>query len=54
MDELSINSTTELFAISRAGYLSKISPVVEDVTGDKPLSFSQFVKDNAYFFKQKL
>jgi uncharacterized protein YbjT (DUF2867 family) len=51
MDELSINSTIELFAISRSGYLSKISPVVEDITGNKPVSFSQFAKDYAYSFK---
>ena len=32
-DEWTINSMTELFGVTRAGYLSEISPAVEQVTG---------------------
>ena len=51
MDEWTINSLIELFEITRAGYASTISPVVEQVTGNKPVSFSQFAKDYAKFFR---
>ena len=37
----------ELFDITRKGYASDISSVVEELTGRKPISFSQFVKDYA-------
>jgi uncharacterized protein YbjT (DUF2867 family) len=33
MDEWTINSTIELFKISRAGYASAISPAIEQITG---------------------
>lgn len=51
MDEWTINSMTELFEITRAGYVSDISPTVEQVTGKKPISFNQFVTDYAGAFK---
>jgi uncharacterized protein YbjT (DUF2867 family) len=51
MDEWTINSMIELFEITRAGYASTISPVVEQVTGNKSVSFSQFAKDYAKFFR---
>ena len=51
MDEWTVNSMIELFEITRAGYVSTISPVVEQVTGNKPISFSQFVKDYAEAFR---
>ena len=50
-DEWTINSMTELFGITRAGYLSEISPAVEQVTGKKPITFSQFARDYAGAFK---
>ena len=50
-DEWTINSMTELFGIAREGYLSEISPVVEQVTGKKPITFSQFARDYAEAFK---
>ena len=50
-DEWTINSMTELFGVTRAGYLSEISPAVEQVTGKKPITFSQFVRDHADAFK---
>jgi uncharacterized protein YbjT (DUF2867 family) len=51
MDEWTINSMIELFEITRAGYASAISPAVEEITGSKPISFSQFASDNAVSFK---
>jgi uncharacterized protein YbjT (DUF2867 family) len=50
-DEWTINSMIELFGITRAGYLSEISSAVEQVTGNKPISFSQFARDYAGAFK---
>jgi uncharacterized protein YbjT (DUF2867 family) len=50
-DEWTINSMIELFGITRAGYLSEISPAVEQITGKKPISFSQFARDYAGAFK---
>ena len=50
-DEWTINSMIELFGITRAGYLSEISPAVEQVTGNKPITFSQFASDYAGAFK---
>ena len=49
MDKWTINSLIELFEITRAGYASAISPVIEQITGNKPISFSQFASDNASF-----
>ena len=51
MDEWTIKSMIELFEITRAGYVSEISPIVEQVTGNKPITFSQFAKDYAGSFK---
>jgi uncharacterized protein YbjT (DUF2867 family) len=51
MDEWTIKSMIELFEITRAGYVSTISSVVEQVTGNKPITFSQFAKDYAGAFK---
>jgi hypothetical protein len=50
-DEWTINSMIELFGITRAGYLSEISPAVEQITGNKPTYFSQFARDYASAFK---
>ncbi len=51
MDDWSANSLIELFDITRKGYASDISSVVEEFTGRKPISFSQFVKDYAQAFR---
>jgi uncharacterized protein YbjT (DUF2867 family) len=51
VDGWTINSMIELFGITRAGYLSEISPAVEQVTGNKPTTFSQFARDYAVAFK---
>ena len=51
MDEWTINSMIYLFEITIAGYASTKSPVVEQVTGNKPVSFSQFSKDYVHDFR---
>ena len=51
IDEWLINSIIELFEFARAGYWSAISPVTEQTTGNKPISFSQFAGDYAVAFK---
>ena len=50
-DEWTINSMIELFGIIRAGYAAEVSPTVEQITGNRPISFSRFAKDNATSFK---
>jgi len=49
-DDWQITCMIEIFGITRAGYLSEISSV-EQVTGNKPLTFSQFARDYAGAFK---
>ena len=51
MDDWSVNSMIELFDITRKGYASDISSVVEELIGRKPISFSQFVKDYVQAFR---
>ena len=51
LDEWIINSIIELFEFAKAGYWSAICPVTEQITGNKPISFSQFASDNAASFK---
>jgi uncharacterized protein YbjT (DUF2867 family) len=50
-DDWTINSMIELFEIIRAGYASAVSPVVEQITGHKPVTFEQFAKDHAGAFR---
>ncbi len=50
-DEWTINSMIELFGIIRASYAATVSPTVEQITGNRPISFNQFAKDNAAHFK---
>ena len=47
MDEWIINSIIEPFEFAKAGHWSAISPVTEQITGNKPINFSQFASDNA-------
>ena len=46
-----IDALIELNKIQRAGYASTVSPVVEQVTGKKPISFEQFARDYVEAFK---
>jgi hypothetical protein len=41
----------ELYSITRMGYVSQISSAVDEVTGRRPISFSQFAKDYAESFR---
>jgi uncharacterized protein YbjT (DUF2867 family) len=50
-DDWTINSMIELFEIIRAGYASAVSPMVEQITGHKPVTFEQFAKDHAGAFR---
>jgi hypothetical protein len=45
MSDWHTNILLELLRLSREGHLSGISAGVKEVTGNKPKSFSQFVKD---------
>lgn len=51
MDEWTINSVIALFEFAKAGHWSAISPVTEQITGNKPISFSQYAGDYAAAFK---
>ena len=51
MDEWFVDSMMELYEITRMGYASQVSSAVEEVTGRKPISFSQFARDYAGSFR---
>jgi uncharacterized protein YbjT (DUF2867 family) len=46
-----LNLMIEAFYSFRKGYHSQVSSTVEEITGKKPISFSQFAKDYAQAFK---
>jgi uncharacterized protein YbjT (DUF2867 family) len=50
LDDWTINTFSELYDYFRKGYASQVSSAVEEVTGKKPISFSQFAKDYAEAF----
>ena len=49
-DEWTINYMIELFDIIRKGYLSEVSSVIDEVTGKRPITLSQFAKDYSNAF----
>jgi uncharacterized protein YbjT (DUF2867 family) len=51
MSDWIINTISELYDYFRKGNASKVSSAVEEVTGKKPISFSQFAKDYAEAFR---
>jgi uncharacterized protein YbjT (DUF2867 family) len=51
MDEWFINSMMELYSITRMGHVSQVFSAIEEVTGRKPISFSQFARDYAESFR---
>jgi uncharacterized protein YbjT (DUF2867 family) len=51
MSEWLINTISELADYFRKGNASEVSSAVEEVTGKKPISFSQFAKDYAEAFR---
>lgn len=52
MPDFIIQALLELYAFIREGHASAISSAVEQITGSKPISFKQFVKDHLAFFKK--
>jgi hypothetical protein len=51
IDDWFINSMMELYAIVSSGYASNLSSAVEELTGNKPISFLQFARDYVGSFK---
>ena len=51
MNDWHTNILLEILKLSREGYLSNITSAVEEVTGRKPIPFSQFTKDHTLAFK---
>ena len=51
MSDWLINTVSELSEYFRKGKASEISPAVEEVTGNKPISFSQFANDYVDAFR---
>jgi uncharacterized protein YbjT (DUF2867 family) len=47
MTDWLIDALLELYGIIRAGHAAQITSSIEDITGRKPILFSQFVKDYA-------
>ena len=46
-----IQCQLELFAISKAGYVAEVSPVVKEVLKRNPISFDQFLEENVAAFR---
>lgn len=51
MPEAIVEATMELYGIYKAGYASEVTATVEQVTGNKPIKFEQFVKEYIDFFQ---
>ena len=51
MGDWFIQNAMELYNIYKAGYASETTTVVEQITGRKPISFSQFAKDYVEAFR---
>jgi uncharacterized protein YbjT (DUF2867 family) len=51
MPEPAIAYMTVLYSVVRAGHAAAVTPVVENVTGRKPVSFREFAKANAAAWK---
>lgn len=52
MDDWLIDVMMGSYSIIRAGHASQTTNLVEQVTGRKPISFSQFARDYGKFFRQ--
>jgi uncharacterized protein YbjT (DUF2867 family) len=50
MEDWLIDALMELYSVIRFGYSSKTTPAVEQITGRRPISLEQFVRDYANFF----
>lgn len=47
MTDWLIDGLLELYAIIRVGHAAQITTAIEEITGRKPIVFSQFAKDYA-------
>jgi hypothetical protein len=45
-----VDALLELYSLIRSGNASQTTTVVEQITGRKPISLEQFVRDYANFF----
>jgi uncharacterized protein YbjT (DUF2867 family) len=50
MEDWLIDALLEIYSLIRSGNASQTTTVVEQITGRKPISLEQFVRDNANFF----
>jgi uncharacterized protein YbjT (DUF2867 family) len=50
MDDWFVDAMIDLYSVIKSGYASQTSAVVQQITGLKPISFEQFVRDYAGFF----
>lgn len=51
MSELLVDAVMELNQIGKAGYVAEVFPTIEEVTGQKPRIFRQFVEENKAMFQ---
>jgi uncharacterized protein YbjT (DUF2867 family) len=51
MQDWLIDGMIELYSIIREGHATQITNTVEQILGQKPISFSQFAKEHAEFFR---
>ena len=51
MDDWLIDAIMEFYSIIKAGRASQTTNVVEQITGRKPIPFTQFARDYAGSFK---
>jgi hypothetical protein len=51
MDDWLIDAIMEFYSIIKAGRASQTTTVVEQITGRKPIPFTQFARDYAGSFK---
>ena len=51
MDDWLINAILELYDYFRKEYASQVSSAVEEVTGKKPIPFTQFARDYVEAFR---
>jgi len=50
MQDWLIDGLLEIYTLIRAGYAAQVTTAVEQITGRKPILFSQYAKDYAEAF----
>jgi hypothetical protein len=51
MEDWLVDGMIELYSIIKEGYATQITNIVEQIISQKPISFSQFAKEYAEFFR---